>query len=130
MASNCPTEYQECEVFHRYLEMKGIPHTHIGNESQLGGRAGIIRGARLKAIGQSKGFPDYLLFPRFTPGPKRLRIAIEMKRRKGGAISAAQKWWIETLGEAGFHCAVCHGASEAIKFVESLLSAGAIDASA
>ena len=130
MASNCPTEYQECEVFHRYLEMKGIPHTHIGNESQLGGRAGIIRGARLKAIGQSKGFPDYLLFPMTKNYDQRIPVAIEMKRCKGGAISAAQKWWIETLGEAGFHCAVCHGASEAIKFVESLLSAGVIDASA
>lgn len=130
MASNCPTEYQECEVFHRYLEMKGIPHTHIGNESQLGGRAGIIRGARLKAIGQSKGFPDYLLFPLTKNFDQRIPVAIEMKRRKGGTISAAQEWWIERLGEAGFHCAVCHGAAEAIKFVESLLSAGVIDASA
>lgn len=130
MASNCPTEYAECQVFHRYLEMKGIPHTHIGNESQLGGRAGIIRGARLKAIGQSKGFPDYLLFPLTKNYDQRISVAIEMKRRKGGAISAAQEWWIERLGEAGFHCAVCHGAAEAIEFVENLLSAGVIDASA
>ena len=130
MATSCPTEYAECQVFHRYLEMKGIPHTHIGNESQLGGRAGIIRGARLKAIGQSKGFPDYLLFPLTKNYDQRISVAIEMKRRKGGAISAAQKWWIERLGEAGFHCAVCHGADEAIELVEKLLSAGVIDASA
>lgn len=130
MASNCPTEYSECQTFHHYLEMKGIPHTHIGNESQLGGRAGIIRGARLKAIGQSKGFPDYLLFPLTKNFDQRIPVAIEMKRRRGGAISAAQEWWIETLGEAGFHCAVCHGATEAIELVENLLSAGVIDASA
>ena len=121
MASNCPTEYSECQVFHRYLEMKGIPHTHIGNESQLGGRAGIIRGARLKAIGQSKGFPDYLLFPLTKNYDQRISVAIEMKRLKGGAVSAAQEWWIERLGEAGFYCAVCHGADEAIEFVEKLL---------
>lgn len=121
MASNCPTEYQECEVFHRYLEMKGIPHTHIGNESQLGGRAGIIRGARLKAIGQSKGFPDYLLFPRFTLGTKRLRIAIEMKRQKGGTVSGAQSYWMEVLNDAEFECYICHGAAQAIKVVEDLL---------
>lgn len=120
MASNCPTEYFECQVFHRYLEMKGIPHTHIGNESQLGGRAGIIRGAKLKAIGQSKGFPDYLVFP-LSQSDGRIPIAIEMKRRKGETVSAPQQWWIETLTEAGFRCAVCHGAAKAIDFIENLL---------
>lgn len=116
MATSCPTEYQECQVFHRYLEMKGIPHTHIGNESQLGGRAGIIRGARLKAIGQSKGFPDYLLVVNSQ------LVAIEMKRQKGGHTSPEQKEWLETLTGCGVKCFVCRGAESAIETVERLLA--------
>lgn len=115
MASNCPTEYAECQVFHRYLEMKGIPHTHIGNESQLGGRAGIIRGAKLKAIGQSKGFPDYLLVVNGQ------LVAIEMKRQKGGRVSSEQKEWLGTLTDCGVKCFVCRGAESAIETVERLL---------
>lgn len=116
MASNCPTEYSECQVFHRYLEMKGIPHTHIGNESQLGGRAGIIRGAKLKAIGQSKGFPDYLLIV------NNKLIVIEMKRQSGGRLSPEQKQWLVTLTDCGVKCFVCRGAESAIETVERLLA--------
>ena len=115
MASSCPTEYSECQAFHHYLEMKGIPHTHIGNESQLGGRAGIIRGARLKAIGQSKGFPDYLLVVNGQ------LVAIEMKRQKGGRLSPEQKQWLEALTGCGVKCFVCRGATQAIETVQSLL---------
>ena len=125
MASSCPTEYSECQAFHHYLEMKGIPHTHIGNESQLGGRAGIIRGARLKAIGQSKGFPDYLLVVNGQ------LVAIEMKRQKGGHTSPEQKEWLGTLTDCGVKCFVCRGATQAIETVEKLLanlrSAGVVD---
>ena len=125
MTSNCPTEYSECQAFHHYLEMKGIPHTHIGNESQLGGRAGIIRGAKLKAIGQSKGFPDYLL------AVNGQLVAIEMKRQNGGRLSPEQKEWLETLTDCGVKCFVCRGAESAIETVEKLLanlrSAGVVD---
>ena len=110
------TEYQECQVFHRYLELKRIKHTHIGNESQLGGRAGVIRGARLKAIGQSKGFPDYLL------AVNGQLVAIEMKRQKGGHTSPEQKEWLETLTDCGVKCFVCRGAESAIETVERLLA--------
>lgn len=114
--TSCPTEYQECQVFHRYLELKGIKHTHIGNESQLGGRAGIIRGTKLKAIGQSRGFPDYLLVVNSQ------LVAIEMKRQKGGHTSPEQKQWLEALTGCGVKCFVCRGANQAIETVERLLA--------
>lgn len=115
MASNCPTEYAECLVFHRWLEINHIRHTHIGNESQIGGRAGIIRGAKLKAIGQSKGFPDYLLIVNGK------LIAIEMKRQTGGRLSPEQKDWINALDACSIGTYVCHGAKQAIETVQSLL---------
>ena len=110
--SSVPTEYDECVVFHRYLELKHIKHTHIGNESQLGGRAGIIRGAKLKAIGQSKGFPDYLVIA------NNQLIAIEMKRQKGGHVEPEQAEWLEALEDCGIKTYICRGASEAIEAIE------------
>ena len=119
-ASLVPSEYDECRAFHQWLQLKRIPHTHIGNESQMGGRSGAMRGARLKAIGQSRGFPDYLLFPQTKQG--RLCIAVEMKRQKGGRASEFQTAWLETLQGAGFACKVCHGAGEAIDFVMATIN--------
>lgn len=47
-------------------------------------------------------------------------VAIEMKRKKGGATSANQKQWIKTLNEAGIQTVVCKGCNVAIKFIESI----------
>lgn len=107
-----PTEYQECQVFHQWLQMKHLKHAHIGNESQMGGRAGAIRGARLKAIGQSKGFPDYLIIVNDK------LIAIEMKREKGGKVSPEQQDWLDALAKVGVDGYVAHGANEAMEIVQ------------
>ena len=47
-------------------------------------------------------------------------VFIEMKRKKGGTISANQKRWLKTLNEAGVQSVVCKGCDEAIKFIESI----------
>lgn len=109
------SEYEECQVFHQWLEFNHIRHTHIGNESQIGGRQGAIRGAQLKRIGQSKGFPDYLLIV------KGKLIAIEMKRIKGGKVSQEQHDWLDALAKAGVAGYVAHGANEAMEIVQGYL---------
>ena len=113
--TTCPSEYQECQVFHQWLEFNHIRHTHIGNESQIGGRQGAIRGAQLKRIGQSKGFPDYLLIV------NNKLIAIEMKRLKGGKVSNEQQGWLAALAKAGVVGYVAHGANEAMEIVQEYL---------
>jgi len=115
MATSCPTEFEECQVFHRWLQMKHIRHTHIGNESQIGGRAGAIRGSRLKSIGQSKGFPDYLVIV------NNQLIAIEMKRQHGGRLSQEQSDWLEALAACGVKTYICRGANEAMEAVQQNL---------
>lgn len=42
----CPIEDIECEVFHNWLELYNIPHTHIPNESKEEASK-IIRGFAL-----------------------------------------------------------------------------------
>lgn len=113
--NNVPSEFDECRTFHQWLQLNHIRHTHVGNESQVGGRAGAIRGARLKVIGQSKGFPDYLILVRNQV------IAIEMKRQKGGRLSKEQKEWLEALRECGVQSFTAEGAEQAIKTVLSFL---------
>lgn len=63
-------------------------------------------GARLKAEGVSRGVPD-LLIPEWF-------LWIEMKRQKGGRVSAEQKDWISYLQGCGYYCVVCKGAEDAI----------------
>ncbi len=139
-----PTEDIECEAFHKWLEAKHIPHHHIANESRSG-RYGMIRGAKLKRMGQSRGFPDYLvIIPAQRVFDRECRycvihhaeyggqnvtaeifsyrlVFIEMKRKKGGVVSPEQKQWLNVLNLAGIESVVCRGADEAIRFVEERL---------
>ena len=79
----------------------------------------------MKKMGTSKGFPDLLLMLPITGITGDVDAyqlaAIEMKRKKGGVVSPEQKEWLEMMELAGIPCAVCRGADEAIKQVESWL---------
>lgn len=130
-----PTEDQEAEALAQWLRLKKLPFTHIANESGRG-RTAMLRTAKLKRMGQSKGFPDYLIaIPSHIPYleviedgencierrvDKRL-IAIELKRQKGGHVSPSQREWLKILNSAGIEAVVCRGFEEAKKFIEERL---------
>jgi hypothetical protein len=61
--------------------------------------------AKLKATGVSSGVPD-LFIPAW-------RLWLEMKRIKGGSVSAEQKDWMAYLESVGFSCIVGKGAEDA-----------------
>lgn len=109
-------EYIECVKFHDWLQSRGIVHTHIANETNGDPKRGIQN----KRIGVSSGFPDYIiLLPLGVFGDK-IPVAIEMKKPHGGVVSSNQKAWLAQLESVGFECAVCNGASEAVKFLRDL----------
>lgn len=110
-----PTEQQEAEALAAYLNINGYRFTHIPNETGSDPRA-RARAVRMKRAGVSRGFPDYLIFA------NGIRIAIELKRSKGGVTSPEQREWLSVLAHHGFAAAVCHGASEAIEFIEQSIS--------
>ena len=120
-----PTEDDECEVFHQWLEAKQIPHCHVANESRSGGRNAMIRGAKLKRMGQSKGVWDYEIFVPFRGITGHIdayqEVRIEMKRRKSGTVSEYQKEWKKVYEKAGIPCRICKGADEAIKFIDEII---------
>jgi hypothetical protein len=61
--------------------------------------------AKMKATGVSSGVPD-LFIPAW-------RLWVEMKRTKGGSLSAEQKDWVAYLESVGFCCIVGKGAEDA-----------------
>lgn len=83
---------------------------HVPN----GGLRSKVSAAKLKAEGVRAGVPDYIL-PCRGYGKDRgqfhsfIGLAVELKRRKGGAVSDAQKDWVEFLSNAGWKVAVCSG---------------------
>jgi len=77
--------------------------------------------ARLKVEGVIPGIPD-LCVPR---GPGGLPIWIEMKRSKGGKLSAAQRSVIDYLRAAGHSVIVAHGCDDAIRQVTEIAMSAA-----
>lgn len=120
-----PLEDVECEVFSNWLKLNNIPHAHIANESRSSSKSAMIRGAKLKRMGQSKGVWDYEIFIPIKGITGKVdcyqQVKIEMKRRKGGVISPEQKVWGKIYDLAGIPCKICKGADEAIKFVKNYL---------
>jgi len=74
-------------------------------------------------MGYSPGVPDILIYDRpdtVENGLIYVGAAIEMKRRKGGAVSLEQKQWIADLTDRGWKCKVALGCDDAIEFLKSL----------
>lgn len=121
-----PLEDDECIAFSDWLKANNIPHCHIANESRSSSKSAMIRGAKLKRMGQSRGVWDYEVYVPIQGITGRTdcyeQLKIEMKRRHGGTISAEQKQWGTIYELAGINCKICKGADEAIKYVKSFLS--------
>ena len=121
----CPLEDDECIAFHQWLEIRHIPHAHIANESRSSSRQAMIRGAKLKRMGQSAGVWDYEIYVPIFGVTGEIDdyqlIKIEMKRRYGGTVSPEQKKWQKVYETAGIPNKICKGAKEAIAFVEQFM---------
>lgn len=123
--NNIPLEDDECIVFSDWLKVNNIPHAHIANESRSSSRNAMIRGAKLKRMGQSKGVWDYEVFVPIKGITGAVdcyqQVKVEMKRQKGGTVSPEQKQWGKVYELAGIPCKVCKGAEEAIDFIKSFM---------
>ena len=121
----CPLEDDECIKFSQWLSINKIPHCHIANESRSGSRSAMIRGAKLKRMGQSRGVWDYEVYIPIRGVTGAIDcyelVKIEMKRKYGGVVSPEQKIWGKVYEKAGITCKICKGADEAIDFVKSII---------
>ena len=101
-----PTEHEEQREVVRWFRQTwpGVRIHAIPN----GGARSKATAGRLKAEGVASGVPDL-----FVPA---WRLWVEMKRVKGGSLSAEQKDWIaylENLESVNYWCIVGKGAEDA-----------------
>jgi hypothetical protein len=104
MAKNdTPTEHEEQRELVRWFRQTW-PDVRIFAIPNGGARSPATAG-RLKAEGVSSGVPD-LFIPEWS-------LWVEMKRIKGGTLSAEQKKWAEYLESVGYCVIVGKGADDA-----------------
>ena len=97
------SEHAEQSLFVQWFR-RSFPGVRIFAIPNGGGRS-RSQGAKLKMEGVSAGVPD-LFIPHGT-------IWVEMKRAKGGSVSAEQKDWHRYLTEIGHTVVVGYGFSDA-----------------
>lgn len=107
-----PTEHEEqCALFEWAAYQDGFwPELRLMHAIPNGGKRDKVTAARLKAEGVKPGVPDICL-P--VPRGDKHGLYIEMKRRKGGSVSADQLKWLDNLMRQGYECHVCRGCEEA-----------------
>ncbi len=112
-----PTEHEEQVTLFTWFRMRyaGMLMYAIPN----GGARSSITGARLRDEGVLAGVPDIFL-P--CPSGGKHGLYIEMKRQKGGRVSAPQKTVMQALRMQGYEVAVCHGWQEARDYIEQYLA--------
>lgn len=86
-----------------------------------GGHRAKATAAMLKRTGVKAGVPDVML-PVARHGCNGLYI--ELKRRRGGRLSAEQMAWMDALMREGFRCAMCRGWDEARETILQYLGDG------
>ena len=115
-----PTEAQEqaalfarCKVMEwKYPELRLLHH--IPN----GGSRNAAEAANLRRQGVKPGVPD--IFLPVARG-RYHGLYIELKRRKGGRVSAAQREFMTGLKQQDFFVIVCRGADQAYNVIMSYM---------
>lgn len=116
MSEAVPLEEFEQMKFVMWLEDHGYKFTAIPNSTFTRSWKQKLHN---KAMGLRAGFPDMVVIV----GDQ--LVAIEMKRRKGGAVPAEQAEWISALNDAGVMAQVCKGYDEAVTFITEVAKAQA-----
>lgn len=120
-----PSEGQEQATLFSWaeLEMKrgNYPELKLMFHVPNGGARSKAEAGRFKAEGVKAGVPDI-----FLPVPRGNYhgMFIEMKKRKGGKVSAEQKVWLAELAEQGYFAVVAFGWEDASEQIRSYLDIG------
>jgi len=87
---------------------------HIPN----GGSRNRAEAGKLRAMGVRQGVPDVALD---VARGEWHGLRIELKRRDGGRLSAAQQIWLRQLTQHGYRAEVCRGWEAAAQVIEDYL---------
>jgi len=102
-----------CEYLDLLVTMgKVIVYTHVSNETYTKSWRQKFRN---KAMGVRPGTPDYIIVTH------KCLIFLELKRLKGGVVSAHQKEWIAALDKVSVPIRVCKGFDEAKEYIDTFI---------
>ncbi len=104
-------------AFAKYLDRRfgAYGWCHVANE----GSRGKVETIRLKRQGMKTGFPDVLVLNAFHENDKRVAVLVEMKRRRGGRTTRAQRKWAAASEAMCIHYFLARGCEEAMQFMEN-----------
>jgi hypothetical protein len=115
------TEAQEQKIIFRWIRSNQVefPVLQLAYSTLNGVRLAPKLRKDMKEQGMRPGVPDIVL-----PAANNTHhgLYIELKREKGGAISAEQKHFMAMLKAEGYLCVVCKGHKEAIKTILDFIS--------
>lgn len=123
--NNTPLEAAEQQTVVEWLNLNGLKHTMIPNDTYT---KSIKQKMRNKRLGLNPGLPDLLiLIPKDkSKDGEGYAIFCEMKRAKKSlsTVSKAQQEWHDAIN--GLNCLnvqayICYGAAEAIKVISHYL---------
>jgi len=106
------SEEAEQRIVWQHWKKRGAPNAEAW-ATPNGGKRTRKAAVDFKATGVVAGIPDLLFF---MDGKL---FGIEMKKRKGGIVSKAQKNMIKRLNEIGATAVVAKGADEALDYLEA-----------
>lgn len=111
-----PTEAQEqAALFARCKAMEWkYPELRLLHHIPNGGSRNAAEAANLKRQGVKPGVPDICLS---VARGRYHGLYIELKRRKGGRVSAAQQKFMTNLKQQGYFVIVCWGADQAYNVI-------------
>lgn len=115
------TEYEEQKLIVQWAKSmhRREPLLRLLHASLNGVRLPMKRASMMKASGMLSGVPDLFLPVR---NETHSGLYIELKREKGGKVSDAQQWFIDSVTEQGYRAEVCRGHMEAINLIKEYLS--------
>ena len=114
-----PTEHQEQVMLIKWFDLQYPELRGRLAACPNGGQRNVIVAAKLKAEGVRPGYPDLnLLVPRHGFSG----LFIELKRQKGGNLTAEQADWLEFLNRQGFMAVICKGLDAARDTVSKYLA--------
>lgn len=114
MNATIPTEHQEQVDFFRWCELRSvqIPGLKMVHATPNAGKRSWATGKAMKEEGLRAGFPDISIHAPAN-GFHGLHIELKRDRRSKSKVTASQLWWLASLQDMGYACALCYGAEEA-----------------
>lgn len=114
-----PSEHDEQAQLVQMVEMAFPAVSALLFAIPNGANKSPVARLRFKAEGLRPGVPDMFFA---LPAGQYHGLFIEMKRRRGGAVSPEQKAYIEALRAQGYRAEVCKGCDEALAVMREYLA--------